>query len=78
MREAPGEAWQRSRLIILADMGNEPDEMQQIAHLLVCSNEFELEGLLAEAEFGHSKVIRAARDAEPPHFMTLVATGTKS
>ena len=35
----------KPRLIVLADMGNEPDEMQQILHLLICSNEVELEGL---------------------------------
>lgn len=35
------------RLIILADMGNEPDEEQQMMHMLMCSNEFELEGLVA-------------------------------
>jgi len=38
---------ERTRLIILADMGNEPDEMQQMAHMLMCSNEFDLEGLIA-------------------------------
>lgn len=37
----------RSRLIILADMGNEPDEEQQMAHMLVNCNEFDLEGLIA-------------------------------
>jgi hypothetical protein len=37
----------RHRLIILADMGNEPDEMQQMAHMLVYANEFDLEGLVA-------------------------------
>jgi hypothetical protein len=37
----------KSRLIILADMGNEPDEEQQMAHMLVCSNEFDVEGLIA-------------------------------
>lgn len=42
-----GETSSKPRLIVLADMGNEPDEMQQILHLLVCSNEVELEGLLA-------------------------------
>ena len=36
-----------SRLIILADMGNEHDEVQQMAHMIMCSNEFELEGLIA-------------------------------
>ncbi len=37
----------RNRLIIQADMGNEPDEEQQMVHLMVCSNEFDLEGLIA-------------------------------
>ncbi len=37
----------RQRLVILADMGNEADEEQQMLHLLVCSNEIQLEGLLA-------------------------------
>ncbi|MFC1761520.1 nucleoside hydrolase-like domain-containing protein [Planctomycetota bacterium] len=37
----------KPRLIILADMGNEPDEMQQMIHMISCSNEFELEGLIA-------------------------------
>jgi hypothetical protein len=36
-----------ARLIILADMGNEPDEEQQMVHMIICSNEFELEGLIA-------------------------------
>ncbi len=40
-------AEQRARLIILADMGNEPDEMQQMTHMLVCSDSFDLEGLIA-------------------------------
>jgi hypothetical protein len=35
------------RLIILADMGNEADEEQQMVHMLMCSNEFEVEGLIA-------------------------------
>lgn len=37
----------RHRLVVLADMGNEPDEEQQMTHLLVCANEVELEGLVA-------------------------------
>lgn len=28
-------------------MGNEPDEMQQMIHMIACSNEFEIEGLIA-------------------------------
>jgi hypothetical protein len=37
----------KSRLVIMADMGNEPDEMQQNMHLLMYNNEFDLEGLFA-------------------------------
>lgn len=37
----------KHRLIVLADMGNEPDEEQQMMHLLVCSNELDIEGLIA-------------------------------
>lgn len=35
------------RLIVLADMGNEPDEMQQMTHMITCSNELDIEGLIA-------------------------------
>lgn len=38
---------EKTRLIILADMGNEPDEEQQMMHMLMYSNEFDLEGLIA-------------------------------
>ncbi len=37
----------RHRLIVLADMGNEPDEEQQMTHMMVCSNEFDIEALIA-------------------------------
>lgn len=37
----------RNRLVVLADMGCEPDEMQQMIHMLMCSNEFEPIGLIA-------------------------------
>ncbi len=35
------------RMVILADMGNEPDEEQQIVHLFLYANEIDLEGLIA-------------------------------
>ena len=38
---------ERARLIVLADMGNEPDEEQQMLHLLMCANELDVEGLIA-------------------------------
>lgn len=37
----------KHRLLILADMGNEPDEVQQMLHMLMYNNEFDLEGLIA-------------------------------
>jgi hypothetical protein len=37
----------KTRLIIMADMGNEPDEEQQMMHMLMYSNMFDLEGLIA-------------------------------
>jgi len=37
----------RHRLIVLADMGNEPDEEQQMTHMMVCSNEFDIDALIA-------------------------------
>jgi hypothetical protein len=36
----------KPRLIMLADMGNEPDEEQQNIHLMVCANEIDIEGLI--------------------------------
>ncbi len=44
-------ASERARLIVLADMGNEPDEEQQMVHLLVCSDRIEIEGLIAATGF---------------------------
>ncbi|MGA2446189.1 MAG: nucleoside hydrolase-like domain-containing protein [Opitutaceae bacterium] len=39
----------RSRMIILDDYGCEPDEEQQVGHLLMYSNEMDIEGLLCVA-----------------------------
>ncbi len=40
-------AVEKQRLVILADMGNEPDEEQQMMHMMMCSDQFEPEGLIA-------------------------------
>lgn len=37
----------KHRLIVLADMGNEPDEEQQMLHLLMYSDKIDIEGLIA-------------------------------
>lgn len=38
----------KERVIILADMGHDPDDEQQIVHMLTTSNEMELEGLITQ------------------------------
>jgi hypothetical protein len=38
---------EKFRLVVLADMGNEPDEMQQMVHLMMYNNKIDLEGLIA-------------------------------
>lgn len=35
------------RFVLMADIGHDPDDEQQLVHLLMCSNEFDLEGLIA-------------------------------
>jgi hypothetical protein len=46
----------KHRLVILADMGNEPDEEQQMMHMLMYANEFDLEGLIAvSGKYLHNK-----------------------
>ncbi|HYG74467.1 MAG TPA: nucleoside hydrolase-like domain-containing protein [Planctomycetota bacterium] len=37
----------RSRLLVLTDVGNEPDDAESIVRLLVYANEFDIEGLVA-------------------------------
>lgn len=67
-------AQQRARLIILADMGNEPDEMQQMTHMLVCSDSFELEGLIAvTGKFLHpGRENPDKRRTQPELFLELI------
>jgi len=38
---------QNPRLVILTDMGNEPDDSQTMVHLLMYANEIDIEGLIA-------------------------------
>lgn len=56
----------RERMIILADMGNEPDEEQQMVHMLMSSNMFDLEGLIAVT----GKYLR--KDPQPELFHQLI------
>jgi ArsR family transcriptional regulator len=51
---------------------------EKLAHVHLGFTEAALEELLAAAGFRRVALQRAARDPRPPHFMTLVATGTRS
>jgi len=50
----------------------------KLQHVHLGFTEQGLAGLLEEAGFERVRVTRAARDPQPPHFMTLVATGAKA
>ena len=50
---------------------------EKLQHRHLGFTETALERLIAESGFEHASVQRAARDPQPPHFMTLVATGDR-
>jgi ArsR family transcriptional regulator len=49
----------------------------KLEHLHLGFTEQALEELVTQAGFEKVRVVRAARDPQPPHFMTLVATAVK-
>ncbi|MBK1879325.1 DUF1593 domain-containing protein [Pelagicoccus mobilis] len=59
-------ALEKPRVIVLADMGNEPDEEQQMVHLLLYANELDIEGLIAVT----GKFLR--KDPQPELFFHLI------
>ncbi|GAB5562678.1 MAG: DUF1593 domain-containing protein [Synoicihabitans sp.] len=63
---SPATAAERPRVIVLADMGNEPDEEQQMVHLLMYANELDIEGLIAVT----GKYLR--KDPQPELFFHLI------
>jgi len=63
----------KSGLIVMADMGNEPDEEQQMTHLLMYSNMFDLEGLIAcSGKYLHSAKTDGPVCVRPELFHRLV------
>lgn len=65
--------YSKTRLIIMADMGNEPDEEQQMMHMLMYSNMFDLEGLIAcSGKYLHSGKAGARGKMHPELFHKLV------
>ncbi len=67
------------RLIVLADMGNEPDEVQQMTHMITYANELDIEGLIAVT----GKYLRPESKEEyrrithPELFMEIIAAYAK-
>ncbi|MEM1225638.1 MAG: nucleoside hydrolase-like domain-containing protein [Planctomycetota bacterium] len=63
----------KTRLIVMADMGNEPDEEQQMAHLLMYANELDLEGLIAcSGKYLHADRTDGRTKVRPDLFHNLV------
>lgn len=63
----------KPRLIILADMGWDPDEEQQMVHMLMCSNAFELEGLITvTGRFLRKKPPQEVKTLMPQLFHNLI------
>ena len=63
----------RPRLIVMADMGNEPDEEQQMVHLLMYANRVDLEGLIAcSGKYLHADRTDGRTEVHPELFQNLV------
>lgn len=52
--------------------------LDRLAHRRLGFEEHELASMLGDAGFTGVQVLRASRDRRPPHFITLLATGTAS
>jgi len=63
----------KPRLIVMADMGNEPDEEQQMMHLLMYANMVDLEGLIAcSGKYLHADRTDHRTNVHPELFHRLV------
>lgn len=73
-KKQPSETFgQRPRLIVMADMGNEPDEMQQMMHLLLYANRIDLEGLIAcSGKYLHADRTDGRTKVRPDLFHDLI------
>src|SRR5690349_7398949 len=61
---APLAAEPKPRLIILTDIGGDPDDQQSLIRLLLYSNEFEIEGLIASSAGTLGELPKAAVKTE--------------
>ncbi len=66
------------RLLVLDLLAHTEEWVRdQLQHVHLGFSEAQLESLLTGAGFERLYIQRAARDPQPPHFMTLVATGVR-
>lgn len=66
------------RLLVIELLAHNEDWVRdKLQHVHLGFTEPGLRNLLVEAGFERRRVFRAARDPQPPHFMTLVATASK-
>ncbi len=67
-------------LLLVIDLLAHTEEWvrEKLQHSILGFSEVELKELIVEAGFETPDVFRAARDPQPPHFMTLVATARKA
>ena len=49
IKEAPASATSKPRLLVITDIGGDPDDTQSMVRLMVYANEFQIEGLVASA-----------------------------
>ena len=59
----------KKRLLVLTDIGSDPDDQQSMVRLLLYANEFDLEGLVAtsvRSKVNPEKIILEVRDAGRP------------
>jgi ubiquinone/menaquinone biosynthesis C-methylase UbiE/DNA-binding transcriptional ArsR family regulator len=67
------------RLLVIDLLAHTEDWVREkLQHHHLGFSERKLASLCAQAGFSDVSVQRAARDPQPPHFMTLVATGTQT
>ena len=66
------------RILVIDLLAHTEDWVREkLQHRILGFSEVELEALLTRAGFRKIEVLRAARDPQPPHFMTLVALAHK-
>ncbi|MBI5434141.1 MAG: metalloregulator ArsR/SmtB family transcription factor [Planctomycetes bacterium] len=79
VREAKRVLVRGGRLLVIDLLAHNEDWVREkLEHVHLGFTEQELAKLLADAGFHAVSIQRAARDPEPPHFMTLVATATRN